>query len=188
MKTIKDALKELVVVFGGAENVKAVKGNKITEILKKLKEAIVSSGAAEKELPEATSEDVGKAVMVDKNGGYALGNAGGGDKFSITLTVTYQGPGTGNVYKINKTFSDIVDALLSGTEIDFTVISDGSTKTFAKPTFVINYIGEGTSNVRDLSFSFIETRANASATPHVYCVWITQDNLVTVKQTEIGSS
>lgn len=48
MKTIKDALKELVVVFGGAENVKAVKGNKITEILKKLKEAIVSNGAADR--------------------------------------------------------------------------------------------------------------------------------------------
>ncbi len=46
-KNLIDSLKELVVAFGGAENIEAVKGSKIIEVLKKLKEAIVSSGAAD---------------------------------------------------------------------------------------------------------------------------------------------
>lgn len=47
-KNLIDSLKELVVAFGGARDISEVHGKKITEILKKLKEAIVSNGAADR--------------------------------------------------------------------------------------------------------------------------------------------
>jgi hypothetical protein len=52
------------------------------------KTSVTIDGQPGEGLPPATSEDVGKSVIVDENGGYALGEAGGQGPLYITVHET----------------------------------------------------------------------------------------------------
>lgn len=101
-KNLITVLKKLLAAFGGEET----QSNNAVEVIDKIADA--ANGVTEKELPEATAEDVGKAVMVDENGGYTLGRAGG--ETVLTAKITTLSPVTCTMKP-----SEIKNALDAGT-------------------------------------------------------------------------
>ncbi|MBR4656543.1 MAG: hypothetical protein IKO68_08270 [Oscillospiraceae bacterium] len=104
MRTIVYMLKLIVVVLGGAQSVSEVPGDTISAVLEQIRTAI----ANKKDLPAATADDVGKAVVVGESGDYELGDAGGGVQ-PVTVTVD-----TANHTWSGATWAELVDAFNHG--------------------------------------------------------------------------
>ena len=66
--SIVDALKKLVVAFGGAETPEAVPGSNVAEVINVLAATVQSLTFTDNELPAVESADEGKVLTVDVEG------------------------------------------------------------------------------------------------------------------------
>jgi hypothetical protein len=111
------------------------------------KTSVTIDGQPGEGLPPATSEDVGKSVIVGEDGGYALGEAGGGAVICRIDT------SNGNV--LSMTHEQIAQALRDGKEVVFVRYVESPTRPISAQSNLISEVRER-GNYKGIAVTFID--------------------------------
>lgn len=169
-KNLITVLKKLLAAFGGEDT----QSNNAVEVIDKIADA--ANGVTEKELPEATAEDVGKAVIVGEDGTYSLENIPSelpvatpkdeGKVVTVSQDGSYElaeaGGGaiicridTSNGNVLSMTHEQISQALRDGKEVVFVQYVESPTRPISAQSNLISEIRES-GTYKGIAVTFID--------------------------------